>query len=49
MKEEKMVAVGEIGLDYHWDEPEREIQKHWFSAQLEVAKKTGFPGIHWRS
>ena len=39
----KVVAIGEIGLDYYWDEPEREIQKHWFSAQLEVAKKTGLP------
>ena len=41
----KIVAIGEIGLDYYWDEPEREIQKHWFTAQLEVAKKTGLPVI----
>ena len=41
----KVVAIGEIGLDYYWDEPEREIQKHWFSAQLEVTKKTGLPVI----
>ena len=39
------MAIGEIGLDYYWDEPEREIQKHWFSAQLEVTKKTGLPVI----
>ena len=41
----KVVAIGEIGLDYYWDEPEREIQKHWFTAQLEVTKKTGLPVI----
>lgn len=46
---EKIVAVGEIGLDYYWDEPEREIQKKWFVRQLELAEKTGLPvSIHSR-
>lgn len=46
---EKIVAVGEIGLDYYWDEPEREIQKKWFIQQLKLAEKTGLPvSIHSR-
>ena len=35
---EKIVAIGEIGLDYYWDEPERETQKKWFVRQLSIAK-----------
>ena len=34
LNEEKTVALGEIGLDYYWDEPERGIQKKWFVRQL---------------
>ena len=41
----KMVAVGEIGLDYHWDEPEREVQRRWFSRQLELAREVKLPVI----
>ena len=33
---EKIVAVGEIGLDYHWPEPEREIQKKWFTVSQPI-------------
>lgn len=40
---EKVVAIGEIGLDYHYDEPTKEKQFKWFSAQMELAKELGLP------
>lgn len=40
---EKIVAIGEIGLDYYWDEPERGIQKEWFVRQLSLAREVGLP------
>lgn len=42
---ERVVAVGEIGLDYYWDEPDHEIQKYWFEKQLELAKEVNKPII----
>lgn len=42
---EKIVAVGEIGLDYHWEEPEPDIQKKWFVRQLELAAEVKLPVI----
>lgn len=42
---DKVVAVGEIGLDYHWKEPEIHIQKMWFERQLELAREVSLPVI----
>jgi TatD DNase family protein len=41
----KVVAIGEIGLDYHYDNSPREIQKEVFKRQLSLAKKTGLPVV----
>ena len=39
VKEDKVVAVGEIGLDYHYGKDDMEEQKKMFMRQLELAKK----------
>ena len=45
-KSNKIVAIGEIGLDYHWESnPSKEIQIEWFIKQLQVAKKYNLPII----
>ena len=41
----KIIAVGEIGLDYHYDETDREKQQYFFRKQLEIAKKHNLPVI----
>ena len=42
----KVVAVGEIGLDYHFeDNAPREVQREWFAKQLALANRRGFPVI----
>lgn len=42
----KVVAIGEIGLDYYWNEPEPEIQKKWFERQIALAKEVDLPIIY---
>ena len=43
--DEKCVAVGEIGLDYHWMNSTKEKQRELFVAQIEIAKAKGLPVI----
>ncbi|MBE5832253.1 MAG: TatD family deoxyribonuclease [Butyrivibrio sp.] len=44
-RDENCVAIGEIGLDYHWPEPEPELQKLWFKRQLNLARQENLPVI----
>lgn len=42
----KVKAIGEIGLDYHFDDDSpRDVQKKWFIRQLELAQELGMPII----
>jgi len=43
--DKKVVAIGEIGLDYHFEDPVRSIQKAWFARQIAVARKAKLPVI----
>ena len=45
LKDEKALAVGEIGLDYYWKEEPEEIQQKWFIRQLQLAKTMDLPVI----
>jgi len=44
-KENKIVAIGEIGFDYHWEETDKEKQKEYFSRQMIEAKKRDLPVV----
>jgi len=45
IKNKKIVAVGEIGLDYHYENTNRDLQKYHFIRQLKLALKYDLPVI----
>ncbi len=41
----KVIAIGEIGLDYYYDNSDRETQRKWFREQIRLAKELDLPYI----
>ena len=44
-KNPRVKAIGEIGLDYHYEEPGREVQKRAFRMQLALAQELSMPVV----
>lgn len=44
-KNKKIVGIGEIGLDYHYEKENREKQKELFECQLKLAEKLNLPVV----
>ena len=44
-KVDKIVAIGETGLDYYWQPVNKELQRVFFEGQMEIARRTGLPII----
>ena len=42
-KNDKVVAIGEIGLDYYWNKDNKEYQKEMFANQIEIANRLNLP------
>ena len=42
-REDKIVAIGEIGLDYYWEPMDKPLQKAFFEGQLEIARRVNLP------
>ena len=42
-KNQKVVAIGEIGLDYYWNKENKDIQKEAFISQIEIANRVNLP------
>ncbi len=48
-KKDKVVAIGEIGLDFHYDNSPRDVQIYWFREQIKLANRLKMPiAIHSR-
>lgn len=45
LSHERVLAIGEIGLDYHYGREDEIRQKYFFDAQLSLAEETGYPVI----
>lgn len=46
---EKVVAIGEIGLDYHYDDTDKPLQQKWFVEQMHLARELSVPiAVHSR-
>ena len=45
LSEPRVVAVGETGLDYYYDNAPRDLQRRWFASHLEVGARHGLPVV----
>ena len=42
-KKKKVMAIGEIGLDFHYDNSPRDVQREWFRRQIRLANELKMP------
>ena len=40
---DRIIGIGEIGLDYHYEDTDKMCQKKWFAAQMDVARRLNMP------
>ena len=48
-KHDKIVAIGEIGLDYHYEETDKALQHKWFAGQMDIARELKLPNRFWNA